>query len=67
MLMGAVTSVITTLLLLIVFFDRPFSDGIGGLQPESMERALVIIDEILQRGRGRTVAPPCDDEGVATT
>ncbi len=63
MLMGSVTTVITTLLLLIVFFDRPFQDGVGGvLQPASMDRALVIIDESLL-AIDAEVDPPCDDQG----
>ena len=65
MLMGAVTATITTLLLLIVFFDRPFNEGVGGLQPDSMERTLDIIDQNLD-DLGITVDPPCDDRGVAT-
>ena len=65
MLMGAVTATITTLLLLIVFFDRPFNDGVGGLQPDSMERTLDIIDQNLD-DLGITVDAPCDARGVAT-
>jgi hypothetical protein len=64
MLMGSVTAVITTLLVLIVFFDRPFQDGVGGLQPDSMERALVIVDESLA-AIGADVDPPCDEAGRA--
>jgi Protein of unknown function (DUF4239) len=63
MLMGSVTSVITILLLLLVFFNQPFQDDVGGLQPESMERALRIIDaDILSEGL--TVALPCDEDGA---
>ena len=62
-LMGAVTSTITLLLLLIVFFNQPFTDGVGGLQPDSMERALRIIDESLDLEQ-LDVEPPCDTEGI---
>jgi len=62
LLMGSVTAVITTLLLLIVFFDRPFQNGVGGVQPDSMERALVIVQESLD-AIGAEVEPPCDDRG----
>lgn len=62
MLMGSVTAVITTLLLLIVFFDQPFQDSVGGLQPDSMERALVISDAILV-AIDVEVEPPCDARG----
>jgi hypothetical protein len=65
MLMGSVTSVITILLLLLVFFNQPFQDDVGGLQPDSMERALRIIDNEMLADR-LVVTVPCDDEGVAT-
>jgi uncharacterized iron-regulated membrane protein len=64
-LMGSVAATITTLLLLIVFFNRPYKDGIGGLEPDSMERALVILDETL----GSVDIPvdaPCDEQGRST-
>ena len=64
MLMGSVTSVITILLLLLVFFNQPFQDDVGGLQPDSMERSLRIIDgEIESELIG--VDPPCDEAGRA--
>jgi hypothetical protein len=64
MLMGAVTATITTLLLLIVFFDRPFNDGIGGLQPDSMERSLDIMEGVLA-DLEIDVQLPCDADGLA--
>ena len=36
--MGGVVSVIVTMLLLLSFLDDPFHSGVGGLQPEAMER-----------------------------
>ena len=63
-LMGSVVSVITTLLLLLVFFNQPFQDDLGGLRPESMERSLVIIAEAAD-ATGIVIAPPCDERGVA--
>ncbi len=62
LLMGSVVSVITTLLLLLVFFNQPFQDDVGGLQPDSMERALRIIEESAD-SIGIAIAPPCDDRG----
>jgi hypothetical protein len=62
MLMGSVTSVITILLLLLVFFNQPFQDDVGGLQPDSMERALRIIDGEIQ-SEIISVNPPCDAVG----
>ena len=62
MLMGSVTSVITILLLLLVFFNQPFQDDVGGLQPESMERALRIIDNDIVSER-LTVDPALRRDG----
>ena len=61
-LMGSVVSVITTLLLLLVFFNQPFQDDVGGLRPDSMERTLRIIDEAALV-TGIEVTPPCDEQG----
>jgi hypothetical protein len=62
MLMGAVASVITVLLLLLASLDRPFHPGVGGLQPVAMERSLRVLDDVLP-----SVAPgvsaPCDAQG----
>jgi hypothetical protein len=63
-LMGSVSATITILLLLIVFFDRPYSGGVGSLQPDSMERALVILDEAMA-AEDIHVEPPCGEEGLA--
>lgn len=46
-LMGAVTAVIVTMLLLLSFLDNPFNTGVGGLRPVAMERTLRIVDEAL--------------------
>ena len=61
-LMGSVATVIASLLLLINFLDNPFTDGVGGVQPVAMERALDVIDEALAKA-GRQVEPPCDALG----
>jgi hypothetical protein len=62
LLMGTVTASITTLLLLLVFFDHPHGAGVGRLQPVAMERSLRLID-IEAHAAGVTVTPPCDDHG----
>jgi len=64
MLMGSVTVVITLLMLLVVFFDRPHGSGVGRLQPTAMERTMRLIDAQLEVV-GLQVQPPCDDRGVA--
>jgi hypothetical protein len=62
-LMGTVTSVIVSMLLLLQFLDNPFHEGVGGLQPMAMERTLTILDEELQVvGNNDTL--PCDARGV---
>jgi hypothetical protein len=64
-LMGSVSATITILLLLIVFFDNPYNGGIGSLQPDSMERALVIMDDAMA-AEDIQVTPPCDADGRAS-
>jgi len=66
MLMGSVTAVIAVMLLLIQFLDDPYRDGLGGLQPVAMQRALVILSEE-QRVTGETESPPCDASGRRLT
>jgi len=61
-LMGSVTTVVASMLLLIAFLDSPFHDGIGGVRPVAMERTLRIIDESLQAVGARVVLP-CDARG----
>ena len=65
MLMGSVTVVISLLMLLVVFFNRPHGSGIGRLQPTAMERTLRLIDAQLQVVGRLDVQPPCDDRGIA--
>jgi len=64
-LMGSVVAVIATLLLLLVFLDRPFRSGVGSLQPVAMERSLKLTDRALQAvgGGALNVRIPCDAAG----
>jgi len=61
-LMGSVTAVVTTLLLLLNGLDKPFHSGVGGLRPVAMERTLRIIDQALGATR-LEVRAPCDAQG----
>lgn len=61
-LMGSVTTVITLLLFLLVFFDHPHGEGVGRLQPTAMERTVSLIDTELEVA-GLEISPPCDDHG----
>ena len=65
LLMGAVVSVIVTLLLLLNTLDTPFHGGVGGLDPVAMERSLLLIDDALG-ALNLQVSIPCDAAGVAS-
>src|SRR4051794_12041219 len=65
LLMGAVTSVLTVLMLLVVFFDHPHGSGAGRLRPTAMQRALRLVDAQLEVVGAQDVNPPCDSRGVA--
>ena len=62
LLMGSVAAVITAMLLVLGFLDRPFQTGVGGLRPVAMERTLRMADEALA-AIGEDVRPPCDARG----
>jgi phosphatidylglycerophosphate synthase len=61
--MGSVVAVITAMLLLLSFLDDPVHDGIGGLQPDAMERTLLLIDQQLAV-IDDAITIPCDDSGI---
>ena len=60
---GSVVAVITAMLLLLNFFDDPVQSGVGGLQPEAMERTLLLIDQQLAV-IDSDVTIPCDEGGA---
>jgi len=62
MLMGTVSAVIASTLLLVYALDHPFHHGIGGLRPVAMQRTLRVIDEQLA-SVGVHIVPPCDAAG----
>ena len=64
-MMGTVVSVIVSMLLLLVFLDHPFHEGVGGLRPTAMGRALTVIDQEITT-TGHDVAIPCDERGNPT-
>jgi hypothetical protein len=65
MLMGAVTAVLTVLLLLLVTLNRPYQSGVGGLKPDAMERSLDMVSKALTAIDARAIMP-CDATGVRT-
>ena len=60
--MGSVVAIIVTMLLLLRFLDDPFHSGVGGLQPQAMERTEQLIDQQLA-ALGGDVPIPCDAQG----
>ena len=63
MMMGGVTVVISSTLLLLWFLDNPYHDGIGGLQPTAMERTLELVDDQAEL-LGVRVGELCDERGI---
>lgn len=64
-MMGGVTVVITSMLLLLWFLDNPYHSGVGGLAPTAMERTLELLDE-QARIVGLELRQRCDARGAAT-
>jgi hypothetical protein len=62
-LMGSVAVVMTVLMLLLMFFQRPYGDGVGRLHPTAMERTLRLIDTELEAA-ALDVTPPCSSDGT---
>jgi hypothetical protein len=62
LLMGSVTAVIATMLLLLYALDHPYQAGVGGLEPVAMERALRLVGEGLG-AIGVEVAEACGANG----
>ena len=62
LMMGSVTAVMVTLLLLLTFLDHPYRPGPGSLRPVAMERVMLIIDQELIIA-DQEKKPPCDDQG----
>lgn len=64
MLMGSVTAIISMLLLLLVYFNNPYGEGIGRLSPTAMERTIRVIDAKADIA-GVDLTTPCDPDGAA--
>lgn len=62
LLMGAVVAILTSLLLLLAFLNRPYQNGIGGVRPDSMQRTLELVSDTIDEGLLQ-VTPPCDAAG----
>jgi hypothetical protein len=62
-MMGGVAAVVCSTLILLLFLDRPYHAGIGGLRPSQMERTLGLLKREGAIVGG--VSPPCDSLGAA--
>lgn len=62
LLIGTVTVIVVTSLLVVDFFDHPYRDRPGGLRPAAMEATLSTLERNIP-----TVSPglviPCDERG----
>ncbi len=61
-IVGSVTAMLTTGLLLVQFLDHPYSSGAGSLEPAAMEDTLGQIDA-LAPALGIDLPRLCDDTG----
>ena len=61
-IVGTITAMLVTSLLVIRFLDDPYRRGVGSLQPTEMERVLGQID-IANRALGLHVPIPCNSAG----
>jgi len=50
----------------IAFLNNPYRPGLGSLKPTAMQRTLRILDQERTIVGDRT-APPCNEQGHATT
>ena len=62
-MMGGVAIVITSTLLLLVFLDRPYHSGPGGLRPVAMERTIHILDQ-QAAAFDQKLTIPCNERGT---
>ena len=61
-IIGTVTAMLVTSLLVIRFLDHPYAKGVGGLKPTDMTRVLAQVDQA-SRALGIRVPIPCDGAG----
>ncbi|HET6654559.1 MAG TPA: hypothetical protein VFH10_18115 [Nocardioides sp.] len=62
-LMASVAVVVSFLLLILIFLDRPYGEGPGKLQPLAMERTLRLMDAV-QEAVDLELTLPCDSDGT---
>jgi hypothetical protein len=57
-LIAAIAALVVSGLLLVWFLDHPYENRSGSIQPDEMERQVVVV-----QSEHRDVTPPCDDQG----
>ena len=65
-MIGGVTIIVSSTLLLLFFLDNPYEKGIGGLRPVAMQRSLrqlATVETIL----GKPIVLPCSTDGLPRT
>ena len=62
MMIGAVTAIVASSMLVVFFLDRPYENRSGSIRPVEMTRTLEHID-VLQELSSGTVPVPCDERG----
>jgi hypothetical protein len=65
MMIGAVTAIILTGLLVIRFLDNPYENRNGSIKPVEMTRTLRLVENRERRGN-LTLPVPCDEHGNPT-
>ncbi len=62
-LMASVAVVVSFLLLILIFLDRPYGEGAGKLQPIAMERSLRLMSSV-EQAIDLDLTPPCGSDGT---
>ena len=66
MMMGTTVAVISSGLLLVAFFNHPYADRPGALEPTAMESTLAHM-EVDRQAEPLATEPPCDDSGLPSS
>jgi hypothetical protein len=64
-MMGGVTILVSSLLILLWFLDNPYHGGVGALKPVAMDGTLTLLEEETKVVGG--VEAPCDGKGSPTS
>jgi Protein of unknown function (DUF4239) len=65
MMIGSVTALVVSGVLLVRFLDLPYENQLGSIQPTEMIRTLGLMEDPGEL-RGRPEVIPCDDRGIPT-